>query len=732
MANKRKSHDSGCPKHGTWNAPLLPLLLLIMVSFIVCSAKESEPLIEINECPDENLDVEVVECNSNELKSEDFKKQEEHFKKTEELPNPQAFSSNDFITDLSNNFIREKKLQKLSINQTQSSENEDEPVDLTASGQLENPPKFWDPPDPILMGSNRDPVSSRKFRMKPVKFSCPPDKTSVEFHWHPKLCYKHQKYCLNWTNSQLSNMSILEDGKLVWNRREDERHVYRNDSYCVSRRGPNELVSFKVCYSKCNNETAPCVRKCCPPSQIIDSISKQCVSATPAWRPIFYQSAGEQDMNTEHVAPNASIMFGFPNCPQKYMLKINSSGHRNKYIINANPTNNFQLLRNGTLVQIDGVKHTYIKEGEFCIDGVYYVRDNKNGDESLSNVKYSRSEWDQVVIACVPITVYREIDKWRMPLYATLNHISALFLLVTDIVYILLWKHQNIHGWLQFAYATSLFCTFNCFVVVQRWSEELMHTSQNLCKVMGWITHLTYLSAFFWLTSMNFDLWWRFSRPLKSTRLRPQETKWRRFLGFAIFSIVIPLLISGIGITLDYSYDEMLLEPPFTIPGFGKEQCYFESKRSQIPYLYAPAGVLLLVDMIFFTSTVLHLRKIHAHTELARTQSTMEDKKGLKVIAKLFIVMGVLWIFELIKWIAYILFPEKEITLIWIFIPVDVLNSLQGVAIFFIFICKPNVGSQLLALFRKDDAGKTWNKQTQFPSVTVQQPSKQNEYSDIK
>lgn len=75
---------------------------------------------------------------------------------------------------------------------------------------------------------------------------------------------------------------------------------------------------------------------------------------------------------------------------------------------------------------------------------------------------------------------------------------------------------------------------------------------------------------------------------------------------------------------------DSLSEPPITIPGFGKEKCYFQSKQAQIPYLYFPAGILLLVDFIFFASTVLHLRKMHTHTELARTQSTssMEDKKG--------------------------------------------------------------------------------------------------------
>lgn len=77
------------------------------------------------------------------------------------------------------------------------------------------------------------------------------------------------------------------------------------------------------------------------------------------------------------------------------------------------------------------------------------------------------------------------IKKWRIPVYAMLNCISALFLLLTDIVYLLLWRQQNIHGWLQFAYVTSLLFTFNCFIVVQRWSEQLQAISGSLCQIMG-------------------------------------------------------------------------------------------------------------------------------------------------------------------------------------------------------------------------------------------------------
>jgi len=129
------------------------------------------------------------------------------------------------------------------------------------------------------------------------------------------------------------------------------------------------------------------------------------------------------------------------------------------------------------------------------------------------------------------------VQKWRLPLYAAVNHVSAFFLLLTGVCYLLLWRSQNVHGWLQFSYATSLFLAFNCLGIAQLWSDAIRDYSNKLCEIMGkkksttkvreikafesvpkrtvllfvgWLIHWTFLSAFFWLTSMNFDVWWRF------------------------------------------------------------------------------------------------------------------------------------------------------------------------------------------------------------------------------
>jgi len=66
---------------------------------------------------------------------------------------------------------------------------------------------------------------------------------------------------------------------------------------------------------------------------------------------------------------------------------------------------------------------------------------------------------------------------------------------------------------------------------------------------------------------------------------------------------------------------------------------------------------------------------------------------------KIFIVMGVLWIFEVISWIVEVYSGNENIKNA--FIPFDIINALQGLWIFIIFTCKPNTCRQLEGKFKK-------------------------------
>jgi len=112
-------------------------------------------------------------------------------------------------------------------------------------------------------------------------------------------------------------------------------------------------------------------------------------------------------------------------------------------------------------------------------------------------------------------------------------------------------------------------------------------------------------------------------------------------------------------------------------------------------------GCLLVIDLIFFLHTVYSLYKLQQDTRFATQQSSRQEKKRFLLFVKLFVVMGVLWIFEVLSWAATVY--NKENKDLWenIFTVSDVINAFQGVLIFIIFTCKRNTCRQLEGKFKK-------------------------------
>ncbi|ODN00285.1 G-protein coupled receptor Mth2 [Orchesella cincta] len=323
------------------------------------------------------------------------------------------------------------------------------------------------------------------------------------------------------------------------------------------------------------------------------------------------------------------------------------------------------LLLNGTLVLDSGNSKVFIEPDKYCVDGagshtMLFSDNNPEYPESFEIVHYGGTEIDQVVHICFSGDNVQEdntkYDVWQLRLYASVNLVSTFFLLLTAIVYVILWEHQNIHGWLQYSYVISLLCANIFLSVVQFAPHSLQIECLVCCRIMGSLIHFSYLSAFFWLTSMNFDLFWTF-------RDDPQ-----------LFVIT---------------------------PRFGERNCYFYGEKEKLPYFYGPVGLLLTINSIFFVCTIYSLHKLQNDTKFATRQSSRQEKKRFLLFMKLFVVMGVTWIFDVISWAAEQLNPGERHFIRKIFVPTDLLIALQGVAIFVIFTCKPNTCRQLEAQFKK-------------------------------
>lgn len=84
---------------------------------------------------------------------------------------------------------------------------------------------------------------------------------------------------------------------------------------------------------------------------------------------------------------------------------------------------------------------------------------------------------------------------------------SVPFLLATFIVYAILPELRNVHGKSLMCYLMGLSIGYTILATVQikvHWNPEI------LCNILGYTVYASFMSAFFWLNVISFDLWWNF------------------------------------------------------------------------------------------------------------------------------------------------------------------------------------------------------------------------------
>ncbi|CAH0702111.1 unnamed protein product [Spodoptera exigua] len=198
----------------------------------------------------------------------------------------------------------------------------------------------------------------------------------------------------------------------------------------------------------------------------------------------------------------------------------------------------------------------------------------------------------------------------------------------------------------------------------------------GLCRALAVCMHFLFLSAFFWLNTMCFNIWWTF-RDFRPTSLERGQEAWRLRV-YMVYAWGGPLLLAGAAAALDQ------LPPaaaaPFLRPRFAVQRCWFYGDMEILVYFFGPVGVLLLVNLALFISTTRQLTcGLWRRDEV---KSTSERAALGRVCAKLVVVMGVTWGADVVSWAAG--GPD------YVWYATDLLNALQGVFIFLVVGCQPH------------------------------------------
>lgn len=331
-----------------------------------------------------------------------------------------------------------------------------------------------------------------------------------------------------------------------------------------------------------------------------------------------------------------------------------------KYIVDptTDKLDNFIILEDGHLQIGDNYSSYMVPPHKYCVTNIY-------ADEGESGEKIN------VAFVCFP----GEEDEIRgrtegvQSYFAVLLLISVIFLFLTLITYILLPELRDLQGRCIMPTVLSQMLAYTALAVLQFRGHIMEDT---LCVFSAFFLYFWMLSAFFWLNVASFNVW----RTVQFQRFHISDN--RLYYGYSMYGWGFPGLCLSIAIITHHSpiTDESLLRPNFAL-----SNCWFHDAPETWAYFYGPISILLAMNLVFFILTVFRLWRLSSRGTTVPGLRSSRFKCILYL--KLFMLMGILWIFEVL---SYFVNVEGGI---WNF--TDTINSLQGVLIFLVVVCRKRV-----------------------------------------
>lgn len=307
-----------------------------------------------------------------------------------------------------------------------------------------------------------------------------------------------------------------------------------------------------------------------------------------------------------------------------------------------------------------------------------FIEDNKTVYISAYDKYFTQEEYkineDESLEICVGTLGTRLVNKFGeyMGWVTAIGlGISIIFLILHLIAFIIVPDLQNLSGKNLASLCVALLIA-NCSFL----SGQSISTGTDECIASGVITYYGYLTSFFWMLTMAFDIW----RTLKiaTFELRVSSGKqWKKFICYSLWSWLIPGIITVIAVAADMSPIGNL--NIYIRPLFGVHSCWFGHRQALLIFFALPLAIIMILNIIFFSSSA-HM--IFSTTSTTRYTASGATQRDFRLYIRLALVMGLTWITGLLG--GYL-----DIDALWYtFIA---LNTLQGLFIFLAFTCNDKV-----------------------------------------
>lgn len=399
----------------------------------------------------------------------------------------------------------------------------------------------------------------------------------------------------------------------------DENVPDETSQYVVEFCYEDPMIQWKKDESACQNAT--CVRKCCPQGEIYN-VTCQPPSDDATWMPVFHSV---EDHNIVSDKPSdLLIVYGNPLCPVQLIY------------------DEYFLLKSGEL-HLPGFPEAF-PSAQYCLD-TFILGDGMVTEKA---VVCHRDEYE----GC----------WWRHFIVDTLfMSISCVFLAITWLVYVCIPElRTNTHGRCMISFITALFVAF-VTILINRGHRESFTVFQ--CSLTAVLSHMSILATFFWLNVLCYHIW----NCLRSGRKSDEN---HVFLAYSVYGWGCPLIIALTGVILDATQADVLR------PDFFPPHCWFNDRITKWVYLYGFMLALIIVNLTFFLMSAVMVTR-----RLRQTQDMRHHSDGLWLYLKLFIIMGIMWLMEMISWML-----DANPCTTWVAI-CDSINALHGVYIFLVTVC---------------------------------------------
>ncbi|XP_073841148.1 G-protein coupled receptor Mth2-like [Musca autumnalis] len=442
----------------------------------------------------------------------------------------------------------------------------------------------------------------------------------------------------------LSDMKPLENGSYVYHNIliDDSKlaqYDYRLGAY--DKRQKSEL-HWRGCVC---DETRYCVKVCCQWGEFFNENTYECEKISADLNVptdlLIISTDNNDDDRVVNIYEHFIYQIGLP-C--KYGESYTSEDDE------------WHLMEDGTLyIKYD---NTYLDTVSYCLTPYRYNDANEN-----------------VLVPMICPTKNTMTSELAFHCYAAL--VTVLFLIPTVGIYLWLRElRENMRGKLLICYLISLII---CYSILSYINLTELTFGENMCSILGFTCYFFFIAAFLWLSVLCFDIWINF----KDHRVANNANKnFRRFIWYSCYAWGLAAILTILTMCCQWSEN---ISNEYK-PGIGHDSCWLDTNKwSAAIYFYWPNLIILIFSIATFIQLTMRIYRVRSDVA-QMTQGKEVFKENAVVILRVFIILGLSWILDILSYYLRDYGAGEFLSLLS-----DLRCALQGLLIFILFVLKGNV-----------------------------------------